>query len=84
MDKNYYCNKVWFYSYDQARLYSETMLKLEGKYYVVFTKAEMDSQVKGMVNSIVNHAEHVLDCPAIDGFGCHCEDIIDHEEECGK
>lgn len=55
MEKNYYCNEHWFKTYDKACFYADIMLELEGKYHVVFTKSEMDSQVKGMVNSIINH-----------------------------
>lgn len=55
MDKNYYCNEVWFYSHAQALMYADHVLKTEGKYYAVYTRAEMDSQVREMVNSIINH-----------------------------
>jgi hypothetical protein len=27
--------------------------------------------------------QHKLDCPAVDGFGCRCDDS-NHELECGK
>lgn len=54
MDKNFYCNDVWFYSYDQARTYADHVLKTEGKYYVVFTKAEMDS--------ITEAIDHEMEC----------------------
>lgn len=27
---------------------------------------------------------HESECPAIDGFGCHCGETINHVEECGK
>jgi hypothetical protein len=38
-----------------AKVYADDLLAERGKYCVVFTKQEMDSQVKGMVDSIINH-----------------------------
>jgi hypothetical protein len=57
MDKNFYCGGEWFDTYEAARAYGDTVVLLTRKYNVVYTRAEMDSQVKGMVNSIINHAE---------------------------
>ena len=54
---NYYCNGLWFETYRLARIYADDILEMDNKYCVVYTRAEMDSQVKGMVNSIINHAE---------------------------
>jgi len=55
MEKNYYCNGKWFKSYDEATRYACRAITLCGTYYVIYTKAEMDSQVRGMVDSIINH-----------------------------
>lgn len=55
MDKNFYCNNHWFKTYDEAKMYADKVFEMENKYYVVYTKAEMDAVVKGMVNSIINH-----------------------------
>ena len=45
MDKNYYCNGKWFKSYDKASFYSDIMLELEGTYHVIYTRAEIESQI---------------------------------------
>ena len=45
MDKNYYCNGHWFKTYDKASFYSDIVLELTNKYCVVYTRAEMDSQI---------------------------------------
>lgn len=58
MEKNYYCNGVWFYHYAQARMYAEHMLKEEGKYHVVMTKAEVDSITQAIDKAI----DHEMEC----------------------
>jgi hypothetical protein len=55
MEKNYYCNGHWFKTYDRASFYADIVLELTNKYHVVYTRAEMDSVVNGMVDSIINH-----------------------------
>jgi hypothetical protein len=57
MDKNFYCNNEWFSTYLEAEMYANACLECDGKYFAVYTRLEMDSVVKGMVNSIINHAE---------------------------
>jgi hypothetical protein len=57
MENNYYCNDEWFDSYEAARSYSDVMVRMTGAYHVVYTRAELDSQVQGMVDSIINHIE---------------------------
>lgn len=52
---NYYCNGLWFERYSVAKIYADDLLEMDGKYCVIMTRAEMDSQVKGMVDSIINH-----------------------------
>ena len=42
---NYYCNDEWFDSYEAARAYSDSMLKMTGTYYVVYTRAEIDARI---------------------------------------
>ena len=44
-ERNYYCNGFWFQDYEHARKYAEHILKTEGKYRVVFTKAERDATI---------------------------------------
>jgi CRISPR/Cas system endoribonuclease Cas6 (RAMP superfamily) len=50
MEKQYYCNNHWFTTYDKASFYADIMLELEGKYHVVYTKAEMDS-----ITEVIDH-----------------------------
>ena len=45
MERNYYCNGVWFDSYHMAKMYAEEMGAELNKFLVVFTKEEMDSQI---------------------------------------
>ena len=54
---NYYCNNKWFSSYLEAETYANACLECDGKYFAIYTKLEMDSIVKKMVDSIINHAE---------------------------
>lgn len=42
---NYYCNGEWFDSYEAARAYADAVLRMEGRYYVVYTKAEKDATI---------------------------------------
>lgn len=58
MEKNYYCNGVCFYSYNQARMYADSVLKEEGKYFVVMTKAEVDSITQAIDKAI----DHEMEC----------------------
>ena len=52
---NFYCNGLWFDTYQVAKVYADDLLAENGKYHVVYTRAEMDATVKGMVDSIINH-----------------------------
>ena len=52
---NYYVDGKWFARYINARDYADELMEIDGKYRVVYTRAELDSQVKGMVDSIINH-----------------------------
>lgn len=60
--KNYYVDGEWFTRYEDAKDYSESMLAHDGRYRVVFTKAEMDSMVNNMVESVVKSINHELEC----------------------
>lgn len=54
---NFYVNNEWFCTYHDARVYADQLRKEDGIYRVVYTRAEMDAVVKGMVDSVINHAE---------------------------
>ena len=60
--ENYYVNGLWFDSYQVARTYADDLLEESGKYYAVMTRAEMDSIVSGMVDSVINLINHELEC----------------------
>ena len=49
---NYYCNGLWFNSYQVARNYANEIQEWTGKYVVVFTKAEKDSILNAIVHEI--------------------------------
>jgi hypothetical protein len=55
MDKNYFVDGDWFEDYQDAKDFADILLDNDGIYRSVYTKKEMDSQVKGMVDSIINH-----------------------------
>jgi hypothetical protein len=42
---NYYCNGLWFDTYQVAKTYAEDLLAERGKYCVVYTRAEIDSKI---------------------------------------
>lgn len=50
--ENYYCNGVWFNSYQVARNYANEIQEWTGKYCVVYTKAEMDSIREAINNTM--------------------------------
>lgn len=54
MNQNYYCNGKWFPTYMHARVYADDMRDVLNLYYVIYTKAEMDS--------IINAIDHELEC----------------------
>jgi hypothetical protein len=62
MDKNYYCNEQWFDTYESARAYADSAVLSTRKYHVVFTRAEMDSMVREMVNSVIKTIDHEMEC----------------------
>ena len=62
MDKNFYCNGEWFATYESARAYANSVVLLTRKYNVVYTKAEMDSMVNNMVESVIESINHELEC----------------------
>ena len=47
---NFYVNGEWFIMYHDASVYADKLRKEDGKYRVVFTKAEMDS-----IKQAINH-----------------------------
>ena len=51
---NYYCNGLWFKTYDEACTYAGDILLGMNKYYVIFTKAEKES--------IINAIDHEEEC----------------------
>jgi hypothetical protein len=73
MEDNYFwfVNGKGFVRYMDALEYAKQITLSERKYYAIFSKNEIA-------------AMHVEECPAVDGFGCHCDDVINHESECGK
>ena len=62
MDKNYYCNEEWFSTYLEAEMYANACLECDGKYFVIYTRSEMDSIVNGMVDSVISSINHELEC----------------------
>ena len=42
---NFYCNGLWFDTYEEARTYSHNILLTESVYRVIFTKAEKDATI---------------------------------------
>jgi hypothetical protein len=40
---NYCCNGEWFSTYIEAEMYSNACLEIDGKWFVVYTKDEIDS-----------------------------------------
>ena len=62
MDKNFYCNGEWFATYESARAYADSVVLLTSKYNVVYTRAEMDSMVHNMVDSVIGSINHELEC----------------------
>lgn len=54
MDQNYYCNGLWFTTYESARNYADSVLMMTHKYCVVFTKAEKEA--------IINAIDHEMEC----------------------
>ena len=45
MEKNYFVDGDWFEDYQDAKDFADIMLDHDGKYRVVYTKAEMDSKI---------------------------------------
>jgi hypothetical protein len=45
MEKNYYCNGIWFKCYEDATDYVESMMHHDGRYRVIYTRAEIESQI---------------------------------------
>lgn len=62
MNKNFYCNEQWFDTYESARAYADSVVLLTRKYNVVYTKAEMDSMVRDMVDSVIGSINHEKEC----------------------
>ena len=62
MDNNFYCNGEWFKSYESAKAYADSVVLLTRKYNVVYTRAEMDSMVHNMVDSVIGSINHELEC----------------------
>lgn len=58
MDKQYFCSGRWFSTYDKAKNYSDSLMEGLGIYYVVYTKAEVDS----ITNAIDKTIDHELEC----------------------
>ena len=42
---NYYCNGEWFSTYIEAEMYANACLEIDGKWFVVYTKDEIDSMI---------------------------------------
>ena len=51
---NFYCNGLWFETYQVAKTYADDLLQMDNKYCVIYTKAERDS--------IINAIDHELEC----------------------
>jgi len=62
MQKNYYVDGKWFARYINARDYADQLMEESGKYFVVYTRAELDSQVQEMVDSVISLINHELEC----------------------
>jgi hypothetical protein len=45
MDKNYYCDRMWFDTYEEAREHANSMMLYDDVFRMVYTKSEMDSQI---------------------------------------
>lgn len=58
MSENYYCNQHWFKTYDEAKMYANKVLEMSNKYYVIMTKAEVDS----ITNAIDKAIDHEMEC----------------------
>lgn len=59
---NYYVDGKWFARYINARDYADELMEQDGIYKVVYTRAELDSQVQSMVDSVINLINHELEC----------------------
>ena len=55
---NYYVNGLWFDTYQVAKTYAEDLLAERGKYFVVMTRAEVDS----ITNAIDKAIDHEMEC----------------------
>ena len=54
MEKNYYCDRMWFNTYEEAREHATHMMLYDDVFRMVYTRAEMDS--------ITEAIDHELEC----------------------
>lgn len=60
MEKNYRVNGKWFKTLEDAQTYSDNILATEGVYYVVLTKAEIESIAQSIDKAVKLH--HEMEC----------------------
>ena len=54
MEKNYYCDRMWFNTYEEAREHATHMMLYDDVFRMVYTRAEMDS-IKTAIDKTINH-----------------------------
>lgn len=57
MEQNYRVNGVWFKTLEEAQTYSDNILATKGVYYVVLTKAEIESITQSIDQAVKLHHE---------------------------
>lgn len=58
MEQNFYCGGNWYATYGHARVFADDCLELLGMYYVIMTRAEVES----ITNAIDKAIDHEMEC----------------------